>query len=88
MHFMIQEEKNLFCQIVDIYEDEFGCEGRPDGQEAMVTIVLKDEKGEKHFVRMPDQTAYDWELTEGDSVELDTEGKIKRQKNKTKRSDV
>ena len=27
-------------KITDIIEDEFGCEGRPEGEEPMVTILL------------------------------------------------
>ena len=30
-------------KITDIIEDEFGCEGRPEGEEPMVTILLVDD---------------------------------------------
>lgn len=76
---MTQNEKNLPGFVVDIYEDEFGCEGRPDGETAMVTVVVKDAlHDEKHFVRMPDQMAYDWDLKEGDRVELTSDGMIRQ----------
>ena len=32
-------------KITDIIEDEFGCEGRPEGEEPMVTILLVDDTG-------------------------------------------
>ena len=39
-------------KITDIIEDEFGCEGRPEGEEPMVTILLVDDTGKQRSIRM------------------------------------
>lgn len=44
-------------RITDIIEDEFGCEGRPEGEEPMVTILLVDDTGKQRSIRMADKLA-------------------------------
>lgn len=46
-------------RITDIIEDEFGCEGRPEGEEPMVTILLVDDTGKQRSIRMADKQAYE-----------------------------
>ena len=37
--------------VTDIIEEDFGCEGRPAGQEPKVTVVARDSAGgERQFV--------------------------------------
>ena len=39
-------------KIVRIDEADYGCEGRPDGEEAMDSVWLEDENGERQIVRV------------------------------------
>lgn len=57
-------------RITDIVEDEFGCEGRPEGEEPMVTIILVDDDGRQRSIRMADKLAYEKELDVGVEMEL------------------
>ena len=64
--------------VVEIIEDDFGCEGVPEDAEAMVTVVLTDAKGEKHSIRMSDKLCYERSIESGDSVMLDKDGTLKQ----------
>ena len=60
-------------EITDIIEDEFGCEGRPEGEEPMVTILLVDDTGKQRSIRMADKLAYEKKLDIGVEMELPEE---------------
>ena len=60
-------------KITDIIEDEFGCEGRPEGEEPMVTILLVDDTGKQRSIRMEDKLAYEKKLDIGAEMELPEE---------------
>ena len=60
-------------KITDIIEDEFGCEGRPEGEEPMVTILLVDDTGKQRSIRMADKLAYEKKLDIGAEMELPEE---------------
>ncbi|MEE1247640.1 MAG: 8-oxo-dGTP diphosphatase [Lachnospiraceae bacterium] len=54
--------------IVSIEEQDFGCEGRPDGMEAMVDVVLQKTDGTKIRIEEKDKRLYELDIKEGDSV--------------------
>ena len=60
--------------VEDVIEEEYGCEGIPDGEEAMVTVLLRGENGDQTAVRMPDRLAYERKLGPEDTVMLDENG--------------
>lgn len=60
--------------IVDIIEEDFGCEGRPAGQEPRVTVVAADAAGRELRFVMADRLAYDRGLDLGDQVLPDLNG--------------
>jgi len=54
---------------LEIYEADFGCEGRPDGQETMVMVCLKSEKsGLEHTIQIRDSYLDEKGICEGDLV--------------------
>ena len=55
--------------ILHIYEDDFGCEERPENQEKQVLVVLQDESGLQQTVRQDDAWLYAREIREGDRVQ-------------------
>ena len=58
-------------KIVRIDEADYDCEGRPDGEEAMDSVWLEDENGERQIVRASDRMLYDRHLDEGSFVTFD-----------------
>ncbi|WP_432627166.1 hypothetical protein [Brotaphodocola sp.] len=67
---------------MEIYEADFGCEERPDGQETMVMVRLKSEKsGEEHTLQMRDADLEAEKILEGDLVSLEESGRLIKKKN-------
>ena len=56
--------------VIEIYEADFGCEERPEGQETMVGIRLKAEDGEEIHRQEADAELYAKNINEGDKVIL------------------
>lgn len=56
-------------KVVEIIEDDHGCEGIPEGEERMVTLVLENSQGERRQLRMPDRRAYELGIDEGSVIE-------------------
>jgi len=63
--------------VEDIAEEDFGCEGRPDGTEKMDIVLLKSEDGEEKKLRVRDAELYEKGIEVGASVELDSSGELK-----------
>ncbi len=61
-------------KIIRIDEEDFGCEGRPEGQEPMVRVVLEAETGETTIVMMEDSLMYARKLDVGESVLVGADG--------------
>lgn len=55
-------------QIIDIYEEDHGCEGIPDGEEPMDQVLLRAEDDTKHWVRIPDALLLQKDWKEGDWI--------------------
>ena len=41
-------------EIIDIYEEDYGCEGVPDNEEIMCIVSLRNENGDEKHIRLPD----------------------------------
>lgn len=65
-------------KVIHIYEADFGCEGRPDGMEAQVDLVLEDPEGAAlpRKVRMSDALTYERDINEGDLVKFKPDGTV------------
>ena len=64
--------------VIEIYEADFGCEERPEGQETKVGIRLKAEDGEEIHRQEADVELYAKNINEGDKV-IFIEGRIEKQ---------
>lgn len=62
--------------ITDIMEEDFGCEGRPQEQEPMVTILVRDPDGHEQIFSMADRLAYARDLDLGDLVRPAQDGTL------------
>ena len=62
--------------IKEIVEDEFGCEGRPEGEEPQVAVIVTDKDGVEKSIRMADKVVYERQLETGDRVWLKEDGTL------------
>ncbi len=62
--------------VTDIIEEDFGCEGRPAGQEPKVTVVARDSAGAERRLVIPDRLAYDLGLDAGARVAVNEDGAL------------
>ena len=53
--------------ILDIIEWDYGCEGVPDGEEPMCSVVVRDENGEENTLKLTDSYLTENGLNIGDS---------------------
>lgn len=63
-------------KITRIDEADYGCEGRPEGEEAMDSVWLEDENGEVHIVKVADALLYERHLDEGSLVTFDEKNQL------------
>jgi len=56
-------------KILKILEEDYGCEGVPDGQEPMCRVLLQDENGHEFWKQIPDSYLTTHHLDEGDTLE-------------------
>lgn len=57
-------------KILKIYEDDYGCEGVPEGQELMCSVQIRDDDGNERWVKFSDAYLTAHNLHEGDSILL------------------
>ncbi len=55
-------------KILRIDEQDFGCEGRPDGAEPMVDVTLQAPDGTKQIFEEKDALLYERNINEKDNV--------------------
>ncbi len=58
-------------KVIRIIEPDFGCEGLPDGEELMDTLVLEDNVGDTVTIKAEDKKLYELDVCENDIVTLD-----------------
>mgnify|MGYP007047911968 FL=1 len=63
-------------KIIRIDEEDFGCEGRPEGQAPMVRVVLEADTGETTIVMMEDTLMYARKLDVGGQAIVGTDGML------------
>ena len=57
--------------ILDIYDEDYGCEGIPDGEELMCSVRVRDENGTEKLLRIADNYLTENDLNRGSVFELD-----------------
>ena len=61
--------------VTRIEEPDFGCEGRPEGQEIKDKVYLKEEiTKEETIIFMEDKLLYERDINEGNKVVIDGDG--------------
>ncbi len=56
--------------ILQIQEDDYGCEERPAGAKKTVFVRMKDAEENERMIRQEDDWLYEQEIDEGDLVVL------------------
>ncbi len=56
--------------ILKIWEDDYGCEGVPEGEEPMCRVLVQAPDGAEQWIRMADRELTERGLDEGDPIEL------------------
>ena len=54
--------------VKEIIEEDFGCEGRPDGYIPMCRVKVRDFDGNEMYVSVPDSHLYEKNIEVGDQV--------------------
>ena len=57
-------------KILKIYDDDYGCEGVPEGQEPMCSVLIQDSKGKERWIKLSDSHLTENNINEGDTAEL------------------
>lgn len=57
-------------KILKIYDDDYGCEGDPEGQEPMCSVLIQDSQGNERWIKLSDEYLTENNLNEDDTVEL------------------
>ena len=58
-------------KIIEILEPDFGCEGRPEGYVQVDDVVVEDDLGSQHILKMEDAKLYELELDVGSYMEIE-----------------
>ena len=75
---VIEKYMNTYY-ITRIEEPDFGCEGRPEGQEIKDKVFLKEEITEKETILfMEDKLLYERDIDEGSKVVIDQDGRLQK----------
>ena len=55
--------------ILRIEEEDYGCEGVPDNEELMCSVLVRDASGCEKWVKVPDRYLTENSLMPGDTME-------------------
>ena len=58
-------------KIIEILEPDFGCEERPEGYVQVDDVVVEDDLGSQHILKMEDAKLYELELDVGSYMEIE-----------------
>lgn len=56
-------------KIIEILEPDFGCEGRAEGYVQVDDVVVEDDLGSQHILKMEDAKLYELKLDIGSYME-------------------
>lgn len=56
-------------KIIDITEEDYGCEGIPEGEDLACSVLLESENGERKWARISDKYLRENNLDTGDFLE-------------------
>lgn len=57
-------------KVIDITEEDYGCEGIPEGSELMCSVLVKSQSGEEKWLKYPDRYLRENNIDIGSEIEL------------------
>ena len=63
--------------VKNIIEEDFGCEGRPEGHVPMCRVLVRDYDGNEMYISVLDKHLYDQNIEVGDQVHFIGEDIVK-----------
>lgn len=57
-------------KVIDITEEDYGCEGIPEGSELMCSLLVKSQSGEEKWLKYPDRYLRENDIDIGNEIEL------------------
>ena len=58
--------------VLKIFEEDYGCEGVPENEEPMCSVLVRDENGSEKWLKIADKHLNDNNIKEGDVIEYNT----------------
>lgn len=56
--------------VLEIFDEDYGCEGVPEGQDPLCAVHVRDENGNDSWIRLTDRYLTDNGINEGDNIEI------------------
>lgn len=57
-------------KVLEIFDEDYGCEGVADGSEPMCNIVLSDNNGNRKIMKLSEQYIVEKMIFEGDIIDF------------------
>lgn len=57
-------------KVLEIFDEDYGCEGVAEGAEPMCNIVLSDNNGNRKIMKLSEQYIAEKKISEGDIIDF------------------
>lgn len=57
-------------KVLEIFDEDYGCEGIEEGEEPMCNIVLSDNNGNRKIMKLSEQYIVEKMISEGDIIDF------------------
>lgn len=57
-------------KVLEIFDEDYGCEGIEEGEEPMCNIVLSDSNGNRKIIKLSERYIAEKKISEGDIIDF------------------
>ncbi len=65
----ISQHSDKTVTVLQILDEDYGCEGVPDGEEPMCRILIQNKENSQKWIKLPDNYLTEHAIHEGDAIE-------------------
>ena len=65
----LEQHSSKTVTVLQIFDEDYGCEGVPDGQEPMCSVLVQDTDGSQKWIKLSDSYLTENGIHEGDTIE-------------------
>lgn len=65
----LEQHSSKIVTVLQIFDEDYGCEGVPDGQEPMCSVLVQDTDGSQKWIKLSDSYLTENGIHEGDTIE-------------------